>query len=168
MAILDSHPRLTPPSPVPVVMWRDIFALVDRGRTNVSDYPVLEAMVREQAERYPRGLGCLVIIPASAKPPPDDVRRAINGVLTRLEPLLNCLCWQVEGTGFRAAAVRAALAGLRIVHRPPYPTLVASDMSEALRWMFPYLRDGMARLSEIPSAVDAIGKARASMLPQPP
>jgi hypothetical protein len=149
-------------------MWRDIFALVDRGQTNVSEYPILEAMVREQAEQHPRGLGCLVIIPANANPPPDNVRRAINDVLTRLSPSLLCLCWLVEGKGFRAAAVRAALAGLRIVRRPPYPTTVASDMISALRWMFPHLREGAAAMSEIPAAAAAIGKARASLLPSQP
>lgn len=168
MAIVHSEPRFSPPSPVPVVMWRDIFALVDRGRADVSDYPILERMVREQAEQHPRGLGCLVIIPASANPPPDDVRRAINDVLTNLAPLLRCLCWLVEGRGFRAAAVRAALAGLRIVHRPPYPTTVENDLSAALHWMFPYLRNGMVRLPEIPAAIDAISQGRASMLPARP
>jgi hypothetical protein len=171
MASPNTHSRFSPhapAAPVPVVLWRDIFALVDRGRTSVSDYPALEAMVRKQAEQYPRGLGCLVIIPANADPPPDDVRRAINDVLTRLAPSLLCLCWLVEGRGFRAAAVRAALAGLRIARRPPYPTTVASDMIAALRWIILHLPNGGARMSDIPIAAGAISEGRTTLLPSRP
>ncbi|HKU38510.1 MAG TPA: hypothetical protein VJR89_10195 [Polyangiales bacterium] len=153
------------PLPVPVVMWRDVFALVDQGQTKAEDYPILEALVRDQAERHPGGLACLVIIPPTASPPPDDVRRAISDVLSRLAPKLRCLSWLVEGSGFRAAAVRATLAGLRMWSRPPYPTLVASDLGEALRWMLPHLENGPARLSQIPEAVESITHGRRSIHP---
>ena len=152
--------------PVPVVMWRDIFALVDQGRSKVEDYPILEALVIEQAGRHPGGLACLVIIPSTASPPPDHVRRAISDVLARLAPKLRCLCWLVEGSGFRAAAVRATLAGLRMVNRSPYPTLVASDLNEALRWILPHLADGKLRFDEIPDAVESITHGRKSLRPE--
>jgi len=142
--------------PLPVVMWRNIFALVDKGNATVSDYPILERMVLEQGKRYPSGLGCLVIIPALANPPPEDVRRAIREVLANLAPQLRCLCWLVEGTGFRAAAVRATLVGLRVFSRQPYATRVASDMTEALRWVLSHLAKGAPAQTDIRSAIDAI------------
>jgi hypothetical protein len=165
MFATDSNIRRRTPVPVPVVMWRDIFALVDQGRSEVDDYPILERMVCEQADNHPAGLACLVIIPSTATPPSDEVRRAINDVLTRLGPRLRCLCWLVEGSGFRAATVRAALAGLRILSRPPYPTHVAGDLRGALRWVMPQLRDGSARLDDIPVAMDAINQGRGSVMP---
>jgi hypothetical protein len=165
MIATASNSRRRSPVPVPVVMWKDIFALVDQGRTEVADYPILERMVCEQAVKHPVGLACLVIIPSTATPPSDEVRRAINDVLTRLGPKLRCLCWLVEGSGFRAATVRAALAGLRILSRPPYPTLVSGDLRTALRWVMPHLQDGTARLDDIPSAMDAINQGRVSIRP---
>jgi hypothetical protein len=149
-----------PTPPAPVSLWRDLFVLVDKGDTKVSDYPILEKMVLEQSEEHPGGLGCLVIIPANASPPPDDVRAAIKGVLTRLAPKLRCLCWVVEGSGFRAAAVRATLTGLRMFSRPPYPTNVASSMSQALTWVMAHLAHGTGRAADVPIALDAIERAR--------
>jgi hypothetical protein len=163
----DVEARGSSPTPVPVVICSDIFALVDQGRTKALDYSILEQMVREQASKCPGGLGCLVIIPSTASPPPDDVRRAINNVLGRLGPKLRCLCWLVEGVGFRAAAVRAALAGLRLLNRPAYPTLVAADMGDALRWMMPHLDDGVRRSAEIPRIMESIARDRSSLQPRP-
>jgi hypothetical protein len=142
--------------PLPVVMWRNIFALVDQGSGSASDYPVLEGMVREQGKRHPGGLGCLVIIPSLANPPPEDVRRAIREVLANLSPQLRCLCWLVEGTGFRAAAVRATLVGLRVFSRQPYVTSVASDMTESLQWLLAHLSKGAPTTGEVRMAYEAI------------
>src|SRR5688572_16343891 len=67
--------------PLPVVLWADIFALVDQGNALAGDYPVLERMVLEQGTKHPGGLGGLVIIPSAASPPPEEVRRAIREVI---------------------------------------------------------------------------------------
>jgi len=166
MSVVETRPKNSR-APAPVVMWRDVFALVDQGKTEVSDYPILERMVLEQAARYSGGLGCLVIIPSTASPPSEEVRRAINETLTRLAPKLRCLSWLVEGSGFRAATVRAALSGLRMLNRPPYPTLIASDMTEAVGWILPHLSDGKSREAEVPTAVEAILRARSSARPAP-
>jgi hypothetical protein len=142
--------------PLPVVMWRNVFALVDKGNATASDYPILERMVREQGKRHPEGLGCLVIIPAVANPPPEDVRRAIRDVLANLAPQLRCLCWLVEGTGFRAAAVRATLVGLRVFTRQPYTTRVASDMTESLQWVLAQLSRAAPTQTEVRIALESI------------
>jgi hypothetical protein len=150
---LSEHP------PLPVILWRDVFVLVDKGDAKVSDYPILERILLNQSEKYPGGLGCLVIIPSNANPPPDDVRQAIKDVLTRLGPRLRCLCWLVEGTGFRAAAVRATLTGLRMFSRPAYPTaVVANNMNSAVTWILTHLASG--RTGDAPKAVETIERAR--------
>jgi len=155
----------SPRTPLPVVLWADIFALVDQGNATAGDYPILERMVLEQGQKYPRGLGGLVIIPAAAKPPQEDVRRAIREVLTNVNPQVRCLCWLVEGTGFRAAAVRAALIGLRVFRRESYTTHIASDMTEALGWILKKLEHGTSRQADLEIAFYAIQSARRNMHP---
>jgi hypothetical protein len=156
MAVSNTATDESSRPPLPVVMWRNIFALVDQGSATASDYPVLERMVREQGKQHPGGLGCLVIIPPLASPPPEDVRRAIREVLANLAPQLRCLCWLVEGTGFRAAAVRATLVGLRVFSRQPYATCVASDMTESLQWLLSGLSKGAPSQGEVRLAHEAI------------
>jgi hypothetical protein len=150
---------------LPVVLWADIFALVDQGNALPSDYPILERMVLEQATKHLGGLGGLVIIPSAAKPPPEEVRRAIRELLTNVNPHVRCLCWLVEGTGFRAAAVRAALIGLRVFSRQSYATHVANDMTEAVRWILKNLEHGTSRQADLEIAVAAIQRARRNIHP---
>jgi len=152
--------------PVPVIIWRDIFILVDKGNTKASDYKILERMVVEQSTKHSGGLGCLVIIPASASPPPDDVRQAIKDVLGRLAPKLRCLCWVVEGAGFRAAVARAVLTGLRVFSRQPYETHVANDMRSAVSWVLAHLTPRVERGTEVAAAVLAIQQGRGSAYPK--
>jgi len=153
----------SPHPPLPVVLWADIFALVDQGSARPGDYPVLGRMVLEQGKKHPGGLGGLVIIPSEANPPPEEVRRAIGELLVNVTPQLRCLCWLVEGAGFRAATVRAALIGLRVFSRRSYPTHVARDMTEAIGWILKNLEHGKSRESDLKTAMDAIQRARRSM-----
>ncbi|HMJ51191.1 MAG TPA: hypothetical protein VK540_03925 [Polyangiaceae bacterium] len=148
---------------LPAFLWADIFVLVDHGHAAADDYPILERMVLEQGEKHPGGLGGLVIIPSGASPPPEEVRRAIREVITNVSTRLRCLCWLVEGAGFRAAAVRATLIGLRVFGRQSYATHVASDITEAVGWILRNLEDGMSREQDLGIALDAIQRARESM-----
>jgi hypothetical protein len=153
--------------PVPVIIWRDLFVVVDKGNAKASDYAILERMVIDQSAKYPAGLGCLVIIPATASPPPADVRDAIKGTLHRLAPRMRGLCWVVEGTGFRAAMVRGVLTGLQALSRDPYPTCIERDMSSALIWVLARVTPKQSRIDDIGAALHAIRDGRESLRPRP-
>jgi hypothetical protein len=121
------HPR--------VIQWRNLFVFVDDGTIGPAEYIVPARMVHAQAKHYGEtGLGCIVIIPENAKPPPDETRKAIDKVLADLGTDLKCLVWVVEGKGFASAAVRGALTGLSMIRRRPYATSVESRIDGALSW----------------------------------
>jgi hypothetical protein len=149
---------------MPVVLWSDIFVVVDQGNAVAGDYPELQRLVLAEGRKHPGGLGGLVIIPAAATPPPEEVRRAIRDLLTNITPQLRCLCWLVEGAGFRAAAVRAALIGLGVFSRHSYPTHVASDMTAAVGWILKNLEHDHSRQSDLQTALDAIQRGRRTVL----
>src|SRR5579859_2075365 len=131
------------PSRIQVILWEDIFTVIDDGRGQVSDYEVLRRMVIEQSAHYRSGVGCLAVITADAKPPLDEVRAALNQTLEAIP--LKCICWCVEGGGFQAAMVRAVLSGLRFFKRHPYPTHICTSLEEGLAWMVPHLGRGASR-----------------------
>lgn len=147
---------------LPLIVHDEILVLVDGGRSVASDYQLAAEIALERVAVHPNGLGCLVMIPATAQPPNELVRRAIKKALEKATPHLRAMCWVVEGAGFRAATLRAALAGLRLLVPAPYPTSVEKDLVDGLQWILRRLRPG-AGPSQLISTVTSVEHARASL-----
>jgi hypothetical protein len=141
-----------------VILWNDVFVVVDSGAGRVRDYKVLHELVTQRTRHVTRGLGCLAIIPKGATPPPAEVRAALDSTLQSIP--LRCICWLVEGQGFHSAMVRAVLTGLRFLKFQKYPTHIAPTLEDALAWMLPLLQGGAARLSELRAGADYIRAQR--------
>ena len=152
-------PALAPPA-VQVILWQDIFAVVDNGRARPHEYGVLRSLITAQAEKFPNGIGCLAIIPRNATPPSDRSREALNLGLEAVRGSLRCMCWLVEGSGFQGAMVRAVLTGLRLVAQRSYATHVSTNVDEALGWMLTHLPGRTSSPTDIESARRAIGGQR--------
>jgi hypothetical protein len=152
-------PSLAPPA-VQVILWQDIFAVVDSGRARPHEYAVLRSLITAQAEKYPNGIGCLAIIPRNATPPSDHSREALNLGLEAVRGSLRCMCWLVEGSGFQAAMVRAVLTGLRLVAQRSYATHVSTNMDEALGWMVTHLPNRANGPTDVADARRAITRQR--------
>jgi hypothetical protein len=143
-----------------IIQWQDLFVVIDDGNVSVDEYKRIETVLATQAKSNPGGLGCLVIIPQGAQPPPADVRRYLDAMLDRLP--MNCLAYLVEGSGFRAAAARAALVGMRVFQRKSYSTKVAPSLSEAIKWLLQSLGGEEDRKEDVPKAYKAIADGRAA------
>ena len=136
----------------PFMVWRGLFAVFDDGTYEVRDYLVLEHKLSELAQRFPEGLGCLVVIPPGAKPIAEDVRKAIDHVLNSIS--VRGLVWAVLESGFRGATIRAILATLRLVgRRKRYPTHVTGDLRSALSWLVPQLSGSGADMADMQEAL---------------
>lgn len=147
---------------LPLIVHGNLFVIIDDGQVSPADYAKIGAIVHRQASAFPGGLGCMVIIPPHARPPREEARSAIKASLDSLAERLRCLCWLVEGTGFGAATVRAALAGLALLVRTPYPTAVHKDFPGALAWLLHHFRSE-ARAGEILDATTSIERGRHSL-----
>jgi hypothetical protein len=147
---------------LPLIVHEEIFVFIDEGRAIAVDYQLAAKLALERVSVYPNGIGCLVMIPATAQPPNELVRRAIKESLEKATPHLRGMCWIVEGSGFRAATLRAALAGLRLLLAAPYPTSVEKDLVEGLQWMLKRLRPA-AGPSQLISTVSSVANARESL-----
>jgi len=140
------HPR--------VIQWRNLFVFVDDGMIKPHEYDLPGHMVHAQALRYPtHGLGCVVILPEHAKPPPDATRKAIDALLDRLGRDLKCLTYVVEGRGFAAAACRGTLAGLAFLRRRAYPTHVEARLDVALGWVLSRVGQPSADVHQASAAI---------------
>ncbi len=139
-----------------VILWQDIFAVVDTGKARPHEYGSLRSLITAQAEKFPNGIGCLAIIPGNATPPSDRSREALNLGLDAARGSLRCMCWLVEGSGFQGAMVRAVLTGLRLVVQRSYDTHVSTNIDEALGWMLTHLGNRASGPAEIEDARRAI------------
>jgi hypothetical protein len=135
-----------------VVQSQDLFVIIDDGHVAIQEYERVEPLVRAQAKSFPKGLRCLVIIPEQAIPPPSAVRDYLEGMLSRLP--IRALGYFVEGTGFKAATVRAILIGLGIFQRKEYPSKVFTALDVGLGWL-------LTAPSDVRSALQAISECRA-------
>jgi hypothetical protein len=139
-----------------VVQWEDLFVLIDDGRMTIAEYERFEPQVAKQARSYPNGLACLVIIPPAATPPSARVRRHLQDMLSRGP--MRALGYLVEGTGFKAAAVRAVLISLGVFQNHAYPTKVLTSLEDALMWLLPSPRG----IPDVRAAMRAIREARSA------
>ncbi len=154
----DSGPRLK--RHAPIVFTGDVFAIIDDGRATPAEYEEAERIIHVEGQKHAGGLGCVVIVPAGAKPPPEAQRNAIEGALTRVAKYVRGLVWVVEGRGFQAAAVRGVLIGLSLYGRRPYPTHVSTQLHDALGWLATKLARDMDA-AEMERAVQKIARTRA-------
>ena len=141
----------------------DVFAIVDDGNALPEEYLEAERLIHEKTAKHPGGLGCIVVVPAGSRLPPEAQRKAIEGVLTRLSSHLRGLGWVVEGRGFQAAAVRGVLMGLSLYGRRPYPTHVSTSVRDALGWLATKLANEAAA-ADIDRAAQEIARTRAEYL----
>jgi len=147
------------------IQWHDLFIVIDDGVISLARYDVIEAAMREQAKRYPGGLACLVILPPDARPPSDEIKRAVKGLLGRLASSLSSLGYVVEGTGFKGVAARAALVGMKIFASRPYPIYVEVQMREVLAKLLPHLAEGQTITSDVGVIMNVIADARMTWIP---
>jgi hypothetical protein len=138
------------------VVWRDLVVVVDNGHAPASDYLSVAREVNQQSHAHPSGRGLIVVLPPLTRPPPPEVRDAIRQAYALVGPQLRAAAWVIEGTGFRAATVRAALAGLRSLMRLPFPTTVTSSYEVAVPFVLGHLPSRSSQSVEPEAVITAI------------
>ena len=121
----------------------DIHAVASVGNViiNVVRKPATVAMIREtrrQVQRHFRRwnnqcVAVSVLEPGAAQSVPREVRDESAALMTEFPSLAAATV--IEGSGFRAAATRTAVAGMFLISRPPYPHKVFGNLSDGAGWV---------------------------------
>jgi hypothetical protein len=109
-----------------VASWQQIFAVVWRHETTLKGVQTLHDECRKFATKHPQGIGLLTIVSAGAPMPTSPVRQAVADFLAQGSAYIKCSAVLMEGTGFRAAAVRSVVTGLTMLAKQAYPHRVCS------------------------------------------
>jgi len=95
-----------------------------------------------------------VINSSAARPPDDPSRRAIRQAFARHGTKLCAFAYVVEGEGFAAATIRAAVSLITMAERHPFPLRVFATIADAVTWVLPRLpehaaHDGRALVARV-------------------
>ncbi len=108
---------------------------------NVVRKPATLEMLREtrrQVQRHFRRcnnvtVALSVLEPGAAQAVPREVRDESAALVAEFKSLAAATV--IEGTGFRAAATRTAIASMFLLARAPYPQKVFADITEGAGWI---------------------------------
>ncbi len=109
-----------------------ILTVVWLGETTLAGTERLHIAIREFAVTHPRGIGLLTIVGARAPLPAPAVRKELAQMLAEGRYFIKCSAILIEGSGFRASAVRSVVTGLTLLAQQPYPHRVC-DVDETVQ-----------------------------------
>ena len=144
--------------------WNEIVAVVWRHETTVEAVRQLDAAVAELARSHPKGIGMLTIVAEGAPLPPSPARKAIAELLTARTAFIRCSVVIMEGTGFRAAAVRSVVTSLTMLSKHDFPHEIC-DVEGAVRMYTDVLPRATGRALDPNTVRAAINLLRRQMLP---
>ena len=115
--------------------WERVMVAVWRGRTTVSAVKRGEEVLQSLVKRRGEPVLLLTVVEPSAPLPPLEARMELVGMLKRCAGNVERSALVFEGEGFRAASVRAVVAGVSLFSRPVYPHRVFATVGAAARFL---------------------------------
>jgi hypothetical protein len=112
----------------------DMILIVWKKETQASAYERLITLVTEMGERHPEGIGVLQVVETTAIPPDEAARKVFLKALNVCDKYVKHYSVTHEGTGFKAASVRAIVMGVYLVRQPKFEHLVANSLLRAAQW----------------------------------
>lgn len=141
----------------------EIAAITWRHETTLEGIQGSSMLVAEVARHYPKGIALLTVISEVAPMPSGEARKALADLMGAHRPI-RCSAVIMEGTGFRAAAVRSVVTGLTLLSHYEYPHRIC-DVEGAAR-MYAEVMPGVTGRAWDPNAVRAsINELRRLVLP---
>jgi hypothetical protein len=113
--------------PVAIAVWEGCGTLEHAERA--------ARMLRFVARRTDDPIFGLSVVGPNVPPPDSEVRAVMTDAVHKLRSRMGALANVVEGSGFRAAAMRGVLVGMVLLVRPPHPQVVCVTVEEAAAFL---------------------------------
>lgn len=107
--------------------------LLWRYHTREEAYRAAIRLIREVTHAHPAGVGVMQVVETQAIPPTDETRQAFKEAYALKG--VHHFSVTYEGTGFKAASVRAIVWGAHMMARPNFAHAVHHSVGEAARWI---------------------------------
>jgi len=118
-----------------LAVWDRVVILFFRGKTSLASIRRCERLIEAHSRQRAEHVLLLTIVDTAAPLPALEVRVEIAGALHRLNGKLARSAVVFEGEGFRAASVRAVVAGVSLFARAAYPHRIFGRVGDAARFL---------------------------------
>lgn len=129
-----------------------------RLQTTAEAISELAGIVSRLIAKSPDRIIMITVVEAGADMPDSTVRNALAALFQRVAPSVIASALVFEGTGFKAATVRALTTTLNMVTRQPFPHKVFATVSEASAWLAPQT-SGRLKASTVSSELAGVRAA---------
>ena len=131
-----------------IQIWRHGTSL-DCART------VRDAAKRLAAERE-GALATIIVVESGAAMPDGDTRAELARMVDDQKGRMVAAALVHEGSGFRAAAVRAVMTGMMTLAKQPFPHHVVANVADGAKWLATRERLPAGDVAEIERVVEAL------------
>jgi hypothetical protein len=151
-----------------IATWRHLYVIGWRGAVTLDAVKLADELLTRFCARVSGPVAVMIVIEPHTPPPDRHARNATIAVLRRLAPRILCLPVVCEGQGFLAGAQRAAIAGMNLILRYPYPHKTFAGVDEATEWLILRGRHGSPQFDGVTpedlSAVVSAARGRSAEL----
>jgi hypothetical protein len=126
-------------------------AIFDRA-TTAQDADSVARLLGQVARAHPK-LAVLSIVGSDCTVPDANVRNRLTSEVKNIQKQLIASATVIEGSGFRAAAVRGVVTGMTLLLRASYPAKTFATVREAVEFLAGI---GPLAAEDITSAVDQL------------
>jgi serine/threonine protein kinase len=148
--------------------WNSIYFMVWRHDTPVATAQRVRSGIVAFAKEH-RRIGVVTLIEEPASLPPPDSRKVLAGLMDDVEDFVTRSAVVCEGTGFRAAAFRAASTGIALLANYSFPHRVFAQIDLGAPWLAEGMTEETGRRfhpEDIAVAVEEIS-GRGNSIPVP-
>jgi hypothetical protein len=114
--------------------YQDLVLQIWHKQTTREGVAALRGAIANVAKDSRDGLRLLVVVEPEAAMPSRESRSDIAAFMTDYKASIRATALAFEGTGFRAASIRAVVTGLNLLAQHPFPYGVFASIAEALAW----------------------------------
>ncbi len=133
---MPPRPRVLAKTPNATISgWSNVCITVIRDELNLDDVEAVRKSYKTFATETDKGFISVVIAMPDVGMPSEEARKAIPDMMKGFEKNLLAMVGILESTGFKAAAVRSAMAVMSMLSRTNYPRKIAASVHEAVPWI---------------------------------
>ncbi len=146
-----------------VATWGNVCVSIVRDQLSANDVAAARRVYERAANEHKQGFVSMIIAGGDAGLPSEEARRAIPDLMKGLEARVAAMVGVLEATGFKAAALRTAMATMAMVSRTNYPRKILSSVEDAVSFIAPFVQPSVTH-DQLRAAIDDIKRLAGTVL----
>jgi hypothetical protein len=138
-----------------IASWSNVCITFVKDELTASDVQRARLVYESFAADIKGGFVSVIVVAENVGLPSDEARKAIPDLMRGVESQVLAMIGVLEASGFKAAAVRSAMAVMSMVSRTNYPRKIAANVREAAPWIAEHVRP-VATADVVESAIQQV------------